>query len=84
MPIWNCFKFEKSLAVRQSCLETYLYLIYHLSFDAPTIETNFDTIVVPALVFDSESKTYESLLSAAGTIKINTSEACNTSHHRIA
>lgn len=68
LPILNCLKFEKSLAVRQGCFEAYVYLLYHVSHDV-VIETVFEALIVPALAFedsDPEIRLFGVFLDAIG------------------
>ncbi|KAI8907994.1 hypothetical protein EDD86DRAFT_208680 [Gorgonomyces haynaldii] len=53
LPVWNCFKYEKSYAVRQACFETFLLLVHQLSCHGQQLLVKmFNQIVVPALGFD--------------------------------
>lgn len=64
MPIINGFKFESSLAVRQSCFDTFLYLLFHLS-KAKKSTINHLTTAVESICFEiKEAKLFSLYLNA--------------------
>ncbi|KAI8894458.1 hypothetical protein BC833DRAFT_217851 [Globomyces pollinis-pini] len=48
IPIWNCIEFEKSNAVRETCLECFLYLVVQLTKHSPSYD--FIQLVIAPLI----------------------------------
>ncbi|KAJ3283621.1 DNA-binding protein rif1 [Borealophlyctis nickersoniae] len=48
LPIWNCLKFDKADRQRQASMQTYIYLLLHLS-KGPPIPSFLESFVLPAV-----------------------------------